>query len=82
VLLPQSLRVAIPPLVSQYLTLVKSSSLAVAIGYPDFVAVTNITINQTGQALEGILLIMAVYATISLCLSLLLNTYNRRLLAR
>ena len=66
VILPQALRVIIPPLTSQMLNLTKNSSLAVAIGYPDFVAVTNTTINQTGQAIEGVAMIMVVYLVISL----------------
>ena len=64
--LPQALRVIVPPLTSQYLNLTKNSSLAVAIGYPDLVSIANTTINQTGQAIEGIAIIMAVYLTISL----------------
>ena len=57
--MPQALRVIIPPMTSQYLNLTKNSSLAVAIGYPDIVSVVNTTLNQTGQAIEGILIIMA-----------------------
>ena len=79
VVMPQALRVIVPPLASQYLNLTKNSSLAVAIGYPDFVAIVNTTINQTGQAIEGIALIMAVYLTISLAISALMNWYNARL---
>ena len=79
VVLPQALRVIVPPLASQYLNLAKNSSLAVAIGYPDLVSVANTTINQTGQAIEGIALIMAVYLTISLSISALMNWYNARL---
>ncbi|MBV8031010.1 MAG: ABC transporter permease subunit [Betaproteobacteria bacterium] len=82
VVLPHALRVIVPPLSSQYLNLVKNSSLAVAIGYPDFVSVANTAINQTGQAIEGVALIMAVYLTISLALSALMNWCNARLLAR
>lgn len=78
VVLPQSLRVIIPPLTSQYLNLTKNSTLAVAIGYPDLVSVGNTAINQTGQAVEGVSIIMAVYLTISLALSALMNWYNRR----
>jgi general L-amino acid transport system permease protein len=77
VVLPQALRVIIPPLTSQYLALTKNSSLAVAIGYPDLVSIANTTINQTGQAVEGITLIMAVYLFISLAISLAMNLYNR-----
>jgi len=62
---------------SQYLNLTKNSSLAVIIGYPDLVSVANTTINQTGQAVEGIAMIMAVYLAISLGISLAMNLYNR-----
>ena len=77
VVLPQALRVIIPPLTSQYLSLTKNSSLAVAIGYPDLVSIANTTMNQTGQAIEGITMIMAVYLVISLAISLAMNLYNR-----
>jgi general L-amino acid transport system permease protein len=77
IVLPQALRVIVPPMTSQYLGLTKNSSLAVAIGYPDLVSIANTTINQTGQAVEGIAMIMAVYLTISLLISLLMNLYNR-----
>jgi general L-amino acid transport system permease protein len=77
IVLPQALRVIIPPMTSQYLSLTKNSSLAVAIGYPDLVSIAGTTINQTGQAVEGITMIMAVYLTISLIISLLMNLYNR-----
>jgi general L-amino acid transport system permease protein len=79
ILLPQALRVIIPPLTSQYLNLAKNSSLAVAIGYPDLVSVANTAINQTGQAVEGIAIIMAVYLTLSLSISAFMNWYNRRI---
>ena len=79
VLLPQALRVIIPPMTSQYLNLVKNSSLALIAGYPDVVAIENMTMNQTGRALEAILLIMAVYLTISLSISLTMNIYNKRI---
>ncbi len=78
VILPQALRVIIPPLTSQLLNLTKNSSLAVAIGYPDFVSVANTTINQTGQAIEGVALIMAVYLFFSLSTSAFMNWYNKR----
>lgn len=78
VILPQALRVIIPPLTSQLLNLTKNSSLAVAIGYPDFVAVANTTINQTGQAIEGVAMIMAVYLFISLTTSIFMNWYNQK----
>ena len=77
IVLPQALRVIIPPMTSQYLNLTKNSSLAVAIGYPDLVSIANTTLNQTGQAVEGIAMIMAVYLAISLTISLLMNLYNR-----
>ncbi len=66
VLLPQALRVIIPPLTNQYLNLTKNSSLAVAVGYPDLVSISNTTLNQTGRAVECIAVIMAVYLTLSL----------------
>ncbi len=78
VILPQALRIIIPPLTSQMLNLTKNSSLAIAIGYPDFVAVADTTINQTGQAIEGVALIMAVYLCISLLTSLFMNWYNKK----
>jgi general L-amino acid transport system permease protein len=77
VVIPQAMRVIIPPLTSQYLNLIKNSSLAVAIGYPDLVSIANTTMNQTGQAIEGIAIIMAVFLTISLTISGLMNWYNR-----
>jgi general L-amino acid transport system permease protein len=77
VVLPQALRVIVPPMTSEYLSLTKNSSLAVIIGFPDLVSVANTTMNQTGQAVEGIALIMAVYLAISLLISLFMNLYNR-----
>ena len=82
VVLPQALRLVVPPLTSQYLNLTKNSSLAVAIGYPDLVSIANTTMNQTGQAIEGIAVIMAVYLTISLSISIVMNAYNRRVALR
>ena len=79
VVLPQALRVIIPPTTSQYLKLIKNSSLAVAIGYPDIVSVVNTTLNQTGQAIESILIIMAAYLTVSLSISIFMNWYNKRI---
>jgi len=79
VILPQALRVIIPPMTSQYLNLTKNSSLAVAIGYPDLVSIANTTMNQTGQAIEGIAIIMGVYLTISLSISAFMNWYNARI---
>jgi general L-amino acid transport system permease protein len=80
VVVPQALRVIIPPLTSQYLNLTKNSSLAVAIGYPDLVAVfAGTVLNQTGQAVECILITMAVYGTLSLSISAFMNWYNRHI---
>jgi len=79
VVAPQALRVVVPPLTSQYLNLTKNSSLAVAIGYPELVSIANTTINQTGQAIEGVAIIMAVYLTVSLSISAFMNWYNARL---
>jgi general L-amino acid transport system permease protein len=78
VVLPQALRVIIPPMTNQYLNLTKNSSLAVAIGYPDVVSISNTAINQTGRAVECIAIIMLVYLTTSLSTSALMNWYNRR----
>lgn len=78
VVLPQSMRVIIPPITSQYLNLTKNSSLAVAIGYPDIVSVANTTLNQTGRAVECVAIIMAVYLTLSLSTSTFMNWFNRR----
>jgi general L-amino acid transport system permease protein len=82
VILPQALRLIVPPMTSQYLNLTKNSSLAVAIGYPELVSIANTTINQTGQAIEGIAIIMLVYLTISLSISAFMNWYNRRMALR
>ena len=82
VVLPQALRVIIPPTTSQFLNLVKNSSLAVAIGYPDLISITNTTLNQTGQAIEAIALAMSVYLAVSLMLSLAMNGYNAVILRR
>lgn len=82
VLLPQALRVIVPPMTSQYLNITKNSSLAIAIGYPDLVASINVTINQTGQAIENILLIMAAYLSVSLSISAFMNWYNKRIALR
>lgn len=80
VIIPQALRVIIPPLTSQYLNTVKNSSLAAAIGYPDMVSLfAGTVLNQTGQAIETIAITMSVYLIISLSISLLMNIYNRRI---
>jgi general L-amino acid transport system permease protein len=78
IVLPQALRVIIPPLTNQYLNLTKNSSLAVAIGYPDLVSVANTALNQTGRAVECIAVIMAVYLALSLATAALAGWYNRR----
>ena len=82
IVLPQALRVIIPPLTSQVLNLVKNSSLAIGIGFPDFVAVANTTMNQTGQAIEVVALIMLVYLFFSLSISLFMNIYNKKVVLR
>ena len=80
IVVPQAMRVIIPPLTSQYLNLTKNSSLAVAIGYPDLVQVfTGTVLNQTGQAVEVVAITMLVYLVISLTTSLLMNIYNSRM---
>jgi general L-amino acid transport system permease protein len=78
VVMPQAFRVIVPLMTSAFLNITKNSSLAVAIGYPDLVSIVNTTANQTGQALEAILIMMTVYLTISLTVSLLMNMYNAR----
>ncbi|WP_075182930.1 amino acid ABC transporter permease [Pantoea sp. 1.19] len=80
VIIPQAMRVIIPPLTSQYLNIVKNSSLAAAIGYPDMVSLfAGTVLNQTGQAIETIAITMGVYLLISLSISLLMNLYNRKI---
>ena len=77
VIFPQALRVIIPPLTSQYLNLTKNSSLAIAIGYPDIYFVASTTFNQTGKAVEVMLLLMLTYLSLSLTISLIMNAFNR-----
>jgi hypothetical protein len=79
VVLPQALRVIIPPMTSQFLNLTKNSSLAVAIGYQDVVSISGTMLNQTGQAIEGVGIIMAVFLCFSLSISLFMNWYNARI---
>jgi general L-amino acid transport system permease protein len=80
VVIPQAMRVIIPPLTNQYLNLTKNSSLAVFVGYPDLVQIfTGTVLNQTGQAVEVVMITMAVYLTISLVTSTLMNWYNSRI---
>ncbi|WP_430439504.1 amino acid ABC transporter permease [Shinella sp.] len=76
VVLPQALRIIIPPLTNTYLTVFKNSSLAIAIGYPDLVMVSNTVMNQTGQAIETIAIFMGVYLALSITISLVMNWYN------
>ena len=78
IILPQALRVIIPPLTNQYLNLTKNSSLAVVIGYQDIVSIGETVLNQSGQALEVISIYMAFYLTLSLLTSVLMNWYNKR----
>ncbi len=78
VVLPQALRLIVPPLTNQYLNAIKNSSLAVAIGYPDLVSISNTTLNQTGRAVECIAIVMAVYLTLSLLTASAMNYFNRR----
>jgi general L-amino acid transport system permease protein len=80
IVLPQALRVIVPPLTSQYLNLTKNSSLAIAVGFPDLVAAFgNTTLNQTGQAIEVIAITMAVYLSLSLSISVFMNWYNKKI---
>ena len=79
IVLPQALRVIIPPLTSQYLNLTKNSSLAVAIGYQDIVSIGDTVLNQSGQALEVISIFMVFYLTLSLITSAFMNWYNKRI---
>ena len=80
VILPQALRVIIPPLISNYLNITKNSSLAIAVGYMDITGTLGgITLNQTGRAIEAILLLMAFYLAISLAISFIMNIYNSKM---
>jgi general L-amino acid transport system permease protein len=79
VLLPQALRLIVPPMTSEYLSITKNSSLAIAIGFPDLVASINVTINQTGQAIENVAIIMLAYLSVSLSISAFMNWYNKRI---
>ena len=78
VILPQARRIILPPLIGEYQALTKNSSLAVAIGFPDLMSVTNTTLNQTGQAIEAIALMMAIYLVLSLAIAGALNWVNAR----
>ena len=79
IILPQAMRVIIPPLTSQYLNLAKNSSLAIAVGFADMWAISYTTLNQSGRAVQVFLIVMASYLTLSLLISFLLNWYNRRI---
>ena len=80
VIIPQALRVIVPPLTSQYLNITKNSSLAIAIGYMDIVATLGgITLNQTGKEMECMILVMLIYLCFSLSISMFMNWYNRRI---
>jgi general L-amino acid transport system permease protein len=79
VVVPQAMRIVIPPLTSQYLNLTKNSSLAIAIGYPDLTATAGTVLNQTGQAVEGVLIMMVVYLALSLVTSAVMNVVNARM---
>ena len=79
VIVPQAMRVIVPPLTSQYLNLTKNSSLAVAIGYPELVSIGGTVLNQSGQAIEVVTIWMIVYVSLSLLTSLFMNWYNRRI---
>lgn len=82
ILLPQAMRVMVPPTAAQFVSLVKNSSLAVAIGYPEIVNVSNTTLGQTGHVVEAIVMMSAVYLAISLTIAALMNWYNRAVLIR
>jgi len=79
IVLPQALRVIIPPMTSQFLNLTKNSSLAVAIGFQDIVSISGTMLNQTGQAIEGVGIIMLTFLAFSLSISLFMNWYNARI---
>ena len=79
IILPQAMRVIVPPLTNQYLNLTKNSSLAVAVGYPDLVSISNTTMNQTGQAIEAIAIFMAIYLALSILTSVFMNWFNARM---
>lgn len=79
VIIPQTLRVIVPPMNSQYINVVKNSTLVIAVGYPDFLAVMNTIISKTSHSIEGVGIILGVYLAINLSLSSLANAYNRRI---
>ena len=79
IIIPQALRVIVPPLNSQYINVVKNSTLAIAVGYPDFLSVMNTMISKSSHSIEGVLIIVTVYLCINLALSSVANWYNRRI---
>ena len=79
IILPQALRIIVPPLASEYLGIIKNSSLAVVVGYQDLVSIVNTTLNETGQAVEGVAIVMVVFLVISGAVSFVMNQYNRRI---
>ena len=83
VILPQALRIIVPPLISQYLNITKNTSLGLAVGYMDLRSTLGgITINQTGRELEGMLMMMLIYVSISLTISSVMNVYNNRIMLK
>lgn len=78
IIIPQALRIIIPPMTSQYLSTVKNTTLALAVGYPELGLVVGTVINQTGQAIESISILLAVFLTISIAVSMFMNWYNAR----
>ncbi|MFN7103087.1 MAG: ABC transporter permease subunit, partial [Pseudorhizobium sp.] len=76
IIIPQALRIIIPPMTSQYLSTVKNTTLALAVGYPELGLVVGTVINQTGQAIESIGLLLGIFLTISIAVSLFMNWYN------
>jgi len=78
VIVPQALRIIIPPMTSQYVNILKNTTLALVVGYPDLASVTATTINQTGQAIEGIVILMSIFLILNLSASALMNWVNRR----
>jgi general L-amino acid transport system permease protein len=79
VVVPQTLRVIVPPLNSQYINVVKNSTLAIAVGYPDFLAIMNTTISKSSHSIEGVFIILGAYLLINLSLSSAANAINRRI---
>jgi len=79
VIIPQSLRVVVPPLTSEYLNNVKNTTLAAAIAYPDLFSIVGTSLNQTGRAVENVAMMMGFFLVLSLLISLFMNWYNRRI---